>query len=40
MKGIKLAIASLIAGATLITLPVTAAEKQVDLNALLNREFR
>ncbi|KHA55553.1 biopolymer transporter ExbB [Aeromonas hydrophila] len=37
MKGIKLAIASLIAGATLITLPVTAAEKPVDLNALLNQ---
>ncbi|MCF3096705.1 MotA/TolQ/ExbB proton channel family protein [Aeromonas australiensis] len=37
MKGIKLAIASLIAGATLVTLPVTAAEKPVDLNALLNQ---
>ncbi|MGX5833369.1 MotA/TolQ/ExbB proton channel family protein [Aeromonas piscicola] len=37
MKGIKLAIASLIAGATLITLPVTAAEKPVDLNALLSQ---
>ena len=37
MKGIKLAIASLIAGATLLTLPVTAAEKPVDLNALLNQ---
>ncbi|WP_265420854.1 MotA/TolQ/ExbB proton channel family protein [Aeromonas salmonicida] len=37
MKGIKLAIASLIAGAALFTLPVTAAEKPVDLNALLNQ---
>ena len=37
MKGIKLAIASLIAGATLVTLQVTAAEKPVDLNALLNQ---
>ena len=37
MKGIKLAIASLIAGATLVTLPVTAAEKPVDLNVLLNQ---
>ena len=37
MKGIRLAIASLIAGATLVTLPVTAAEKPVDLNALLNQ---
>ncbi|MGB6189793.1 MAG: MotA/TolQ/ExbB proton channel family protein [Aeromonas molluscorum] len=37
MKGLRLTIASLIAGAALFTLPVTAAEKPVDLNALLSQ---
>ncbi|ALP43540.1 MotA/TolQ/ExbB proton channel family protein [Aeromonas schubertii] len=37
MKGIKHAVAALIAGATLFALPTTAAEKPVDLNALLSQ---
>jgi biopolymer transport protein ExbB len=37
MKGLRLTIASLIAGAALFTLPATAAEKPVDLNALLSQ---